>query len=124
MQTDNIVLKSGRDVKLEEYNALRQAEELQLPVPHAYEANSMSNGGASIRMDYIPGESLKDVWPNMTSEQKHDIAIQLRGIIDKMRSLSSDTNSIRSCGGGEVRDCRGKLFLSILWLLWPLWNQL
>lgn len=113
MYTDGVVVKSGEGIHLEEANALRLAEELQLPVPRVYKAEPMPNQGASIHMDYVPGESLKDVWPTMTSAQKHDIATQLRSIIDKMRSATSDSNSIRACGGGEVHDLRSKMPLSL-----------
>ena len=107
-------MKSGEDIKIEEIHALRLAEQLQLPVPHVHEAHSTPEGLASIRMDYIPGENLKEVWPSMTPEQKHDIAIQLRDIIDKMRSLASGSNAIRSCSGGGIRDLRSKVFLCVL----------
>ncbi|KAL5349665.1 hypothetical protein ACLOAV_004695 [Pseudogymnoascus australis] len=61
-------------------------------------------------MSYIPGETLETVWPTMTPDQKQDIALQLRAIVDKMRSLPSDDSTFRSCGGGMVRDMRCKLF--------------
>ncbi|OBT63785.1 hypothetical protein VE03_06949 [Pseudogymnoascus sp. 23342-1-I1] len=103
---DQTVVKSGEDIKIEEIHALRLAEQLQLPVPHVHEAHSTPDGGTAIRMDYIPGENLKEVWPSMTPGQKNDIAIQLRDIIDKMRSLASESNAIRSCSGGGIRDLR------------------
>ncbi|OBT47178.1 hypothetical protein VE00_03455 [Pseudogymnoascus sp. WSF 3629] len=103
---DQTVVKSGEAIKIEESHALRLAEQLHLPVPHVHEAQTTPDGGASIRMDYIPGDNLKDVWPSMTPDQKHDIAIQLRDIIDKMRSLPSESNAIRSCSGGGIRDLR------------------
>lgn len=57
-------------------------------------------------MSYIPGETLETVWPTMTPDQKQYIALQLRAIVDKMRSLPSDDSTFRSCGGGMVRDMR------------------
>ncbi|OBT57357.1 hypothetical protein VE04_02766 [Pseudogymnoascus sp. 24MN13] len=42
----------------------------------------------------------------MTPDQKHDIALQLRAIVDKMRSIPSDDNTFCSCSGGMVRDLR------------------
>lgn len=107
-------MKSGEDIKIEEIHALRLAERLQLPVPHVHEAQSTPDGGARIRMDYIPGDNLKEVWPSMIPDQKHDIAVQLRGIIDKMRSLVSESNVIRSCSGGGIRDLRSMVSLSVL----------
>lgn len=101
-------MKSGRGIQMEESEALILAGQLELPVPHVYEAQPIANGGASISMDYVPGESLKTIWPTMTPEQKEDIAVQLRDILDKMRALPSETNSIQACGGGVVRDCRSK----------------
>ncbi|KFY04302.1 hypothetical protein O988_00877 [Pseudogymnoascus sp. VKM F-3808] len=103
---DNTVIKSGSDIQTDEINALRVARELQLPVPEVYEAHPLPIMGASIHMSYIPGETLEVAWPTMSPDQKQGIALQLRAIVDKMRSLSSDDNAFRSCGGGMIRDMR------------------
>lgn len=66
---DQTAVKSGEAIKIEESHALRLAEQLHLPVPHVHEAQTTPDGGASIRMDYIPGDNLKDVWPSMTPDQ-------------------------------------------------------
>jgi hypothetical protein len=107
---DNTLIKSGEGIEIDEIHALRLAREHQLPVPEVYEAHPLPNRGASINMSYMPGETLEKVWPTMTPDQKHDIALQLRAIVDKMRSIPSDDNTFCSCSGGMVRDLRSKLF--------------
>ncbi|OBT99510.1 hypothetical protein VE01_02801 [Pseudogymnoascus verrucosus] len=99
---DNTVIKSGEGIEIDEIHALRLAREHQLPVPEVYEAHPLPNRGASINMSYMPGETLEKVWPTMTPDQKHDIALQLRAIVDKMRSIPSDDNIFCSCSGGML----------------------
>ncbi|KFY23330.1 hypothetical protein V493_05911 [Pseudogymnoascus sp. VKM F-4281 (FW-2241)] len=96
---DNTVIKSGENIEIDEIHALRVAKELQLPMPKVYEAYPLPARGASIHMSYVPGETLETAWPTMSLDQKQDVALQLRAIIDTMRSLPSDDNAFRSCSG-------------------------
>lgn len=65
-------------------------------------------------MSYVPGDTLETVWPTMNPDQKQDIALQLRAIIDKMRSLRSDDNTFRSCSGSMIRDMRCKILSVVI----------
>ncbi|KFY29718.1 hypothetical protein V494_08526 [Pseudogymnoascus sp. VKM F-4513 (FW-928)] len=103
---DDTVVKSGEKVYLEEKEALDLAAELKIPAPRAYEASAAQDGAVSIRMDYIEGESLQDLWPDMSEEDRQDICKQLREIITTMQSAESKTGVIGSCGGGIFRECR------------------
>lgn len=104
---DSTVVKIGRRVNLDERPALELAAQLNLPVPHVYEAQHGSlDGEPYIRMDFIPGEKLDLVWPNMTIEEKDGICRQLREILTKMRSIPWESGLIGSCSGGVARDCR------------------
>lgn len=42
----------------------------------------------------------------MSSDVKHEVCSQLRGVLEAMRSIQSSTGVIGSCSGGKVRDCR------------------
>lgn len=78
-------------------------------MPEVYEAHPLPTMGASIHMSYIPGETLEVAWPTMSPDLKQGIALQLRAIVDKMRSLPSHDNAFRSCGGGMIRDMRSRI---------------
>ncbi|KZF26914.1 kinase-like protein [Xylona heveae TC161] len=104
---DNTVIKKGRRINLDEQSALDLAANLHLPVPRVYEARSdPSDGEASIRMDFIPGENLESVWPSMTAEVKDEICQQLREILTTMRSVPWTNGLIGSCSGETAQDCR------------------
>jgi aminoglycoside phosphotransferase (APT) family kinase protein len=103
---DSTVVKTGRRVKLDERSALDLAAQLDLPVPRVHEAFTMPDGDVSIRMDFVPGESLASVWPSMTPEGRDSICLQLREILSKMRSVPWELGLIGSCSGGMARDCR------------------
>jgi aminoglycoside phosphotransferase (APT) family kinase protein len=86
--------------------ALELAAQLELPVPHVHEAQVEAEAGGFIRMDFVDGERLDLVWPNMTTQEKDSICQQLREILTKMRSLPWETGLIGSCSGGPAKDCR------------------
>ncbi|KAK8166571.1 hypothetical protein IWX90DRAFT_358577, partial [Phyllosticta citrichinensis] len=57
----------------------------------------------------LDGAVLEDVWPDMTAEQKMDVARQLRAILEEMRRQTSPLGAatmIASCGGGALSDRR------------------
>ncbi|OBT99623.1 hypothetical protein VE01_02838 [Pseudogymnoascus verrucosus] len=97
-------VKSGRKVHLKEKHALDLAAELNIPAPRVYEVSSAPDGIVSIRMDYIEGENLEELWPDMSEEDRQDICGQLREIISTMQSAEFKTGAIGSCGGGLFRE--------------------
>ncbi|KFY46198.1 hypothetical protein V495_02610 [Pseudogymnoascus sp. VKM F-4514 (FW-929)] len=103
---DDTVVKSGRKIHLDEKDALDLAAELNIPAPRAYGACTASDGVVSIRMDFIEGESLEDLWPNMSEIDRQDICRQLQKILTTMQSVESKTGVIGSCNGGPFRECR------------------
>ncbi|OBT61620.1 hypothetical protein VE03_08848 [Pseudogymnoascus sp. 23342-1-I1] len=106
LHPDDTVVKSGRKVHLDERAALDLAAKLNIPAPRVYEASKGSDGIVSIRMDYIEGESLEVLWPDMSEEDRQDICRQLREIISTMQSAESEAGFIGSCSGGLFRECR------------------
>lgn len=99
-------MKSGKKVHLDEKYALDLAAELNIPAPRVYEASTALDGIVSIRMDFVEGESLEDLWPTMSEEERQDICQQLREILVAMQSAESKTGIIGSCRGGPFRECR------------------
>lgn len=107
---EGVVMKTGQSLRLQEADALRVALKAQLPVPRVYDVGEMKDSKSRdtkyIRMDYIKGQTLQELWPSMKATEKQDIANQLRDIISAMRSLEPPPNYIGDCGGMEVRDSR------------------
>ncbi|KAI8657860.1 APH domain-containing protein [Fusarium keratoplasticum] len=103
---DNTVVKSGKRIAMGEADALRAAALAGIPVPPVHDAHTAPDGQVRIRMEYVQGERLDTLWPEMSVEQKKDIARQLRVIVDKMRSVVPPQDLISACDGSEIRDTR------------------
>ncbi|KFY11037.1 hypothetical protein V492_04717 [Pseudogymnoascus sp. VKM F-4246] len=103
---DDTVVKSGKRIHLDEKDALDLAIGLNIPAPKVHDASIAADGIVSIRMDYIEGETLEVLWPNMVEKDRQDICRQLRAIITTMQSVESKTGVIGSCNGGFFRECR------------------
>ena len=106
LHPDNTVLKSGKRIAMGEAEALRVATHAGIPAPRVHDVYSTPDGQGHIRMDYVPGQPLDTVWPNLSAEQKKDIARQLREIVEKMRSVAPPPGLIGACDGTEIRDTR------------------
>lgn len=99
-------MKSGRHVQLDEAHALQFASQLNVPVPCLRKAQQTGDNIVAIHMDFVEGQQLDKLWPNMSESEKLAIACQLRDILQTMRSARCDTGIIGSCNGGPARDCR------------------
>ncbi|KAL0935974.1 uncharacterized protein CTRU02_208189 [Colletotrichum truncatum] len=102
----NIVKKSGKQIYLEEADALRVAAEAKLPVPHIHGTETTPDGKKHIYMNYIEGDLLSDVWPGLSIDSKNDIAQQLRAILVTMRSIPPPKDYIGDCSQSQIRDTR------------------
>ncbi|CAI6342013.1 unnamed protein product [Periconia digitata] len=104
---DSTVIKKGRRVTPHERPALELAAQLNLPVPRVHETQvEASPGEHLIRMDFIPGSPLDEIWPTVTTEEKDSICVQLRNMLTAMRAAPWETGVIGSCSGGAARDLR------------------
>ncbi|UNI14719.1 hypothetical protein JDV02_001320 [Purpureocillium takamizusanense] len=107
LQPDNTVVKSGKRIAVGEAEALRVAAQAGIPAPSVHDVHLSSDGGGRIRMDYIDGQPLDQLWPDMCAAQRKDVALQLREIVDRMRSAAPPPpNLIGACDGTEIRDTR------------------
>ncbi|QUC16612.1 uncharacterized protein UV8b_00853 [Ustilaginoidea virens] len=106
LQPDNTVIKSGRRIAVGEAEALKVASRAGIPAPSVHDVHTASNGESRIRMDYIEGQSLDKLWPDMCAAQRKDLARQLREIVEKMRSVVPPPHLIGACDGTEIRDTR------------------
>ncbi|OAA66983.1 Protein kinase-like domain protein [Niveomyces insectorum RCEF 264] len=102
----NIIKKSGRTVVLQEADALRVAEAADLPVPHVYGTERTPDGRNCIILDYIQGQTLSDIWMDLTEAEKRAFARQLRAILEKMRSIPAPRAYIGDCKGERIYELR------------------
>jgi tRNA A-37 threonylcarbamoyl transferase component Bud32 len=82
-EPDDWLKKSGLRVRAEEFEALKYARSLGLPVPTAHKFLPEEQ---TILMDFVEGDTLESVWPTMSESEKESIARQLGRFISSMRS--------------------------------------
>ncbi|KAM0714212.1 hypothetical protein Q7P37_009999 [Cladosporium fusiforme] len=88
--------KSSSRVRLEEFEALKYARQLNVPVPATYEVCADTK---TISMEYVEGDSLEDVWPAMSDTEKESVARQLGRIISLMGLCRQENFYIGSING-------------------------
>lgn len=106
LHADNTIVKSGKRVAIGEAEALKVANHAGIPSPTVFNASTTSDGQGHISMEYIQGQPLDKLWPDMSVDQKKHITRQLREIVEKMRSVAPPPNFIGACDGTEIRDTR------------------
>ncbi|OHF03680.1 hypothetical protein CORC01_00999 [Colletotrichum orchidophilum] len=106
LHADKTVVKSGKRIALGEAEALKVAADAGIPAPCVRNVHTTSDGQGHISMDYIQGQSLDKLWPDMSVQQKKDIAQLLRKVVEKMRSMTPPAHFIGACDGTEIRDTR------------------
>jgi aminoglycoside phosphotransferase len=106
LSPDNTVIKVGKRIVVGEAEALKVAAQFGIPAPRIHDVHTTSDGEHRITMDYIEGQTLEKAWDELSTEQRKDIAKQLRKILDKMRSATPPPNLISACDGTEIRDTR------------------
>lgn len=101
-QPDGRLRKSSPRVRLEEFEALKLAQELGVPAPTPYEFSADSR---TILMNFVEGDCLEDIWPIMSDVDKESLARQLRRVVSLMRSARQERFHIGAING-PARDCR------------------
>ncbi|KAI1742010.1 hypothetical protein F4680DRAFT_53724 [Xylaria scruposa] len=87
LRPNNTVVKSGKRIPIGEAKALEIAVNAGLPAPKVHKTDTAPDGQNHIYMDYIQGQTLEVLWADMSIDQKTDIAQQLRGLLETMRSV-------------------------------------
>ncbi|KAL4936945.1 hypothetical protein BDV06DRAFT_216272 [Aspergillus oleicola] len=77
-------------------------ENASIPVPDILESWEEDDGHKIILMRRVPGVPLAEVWPNLSSEEKENIARQTAESLLQLRKLQSD--KIQSLDGGQICD--------------------
>ncbi len=69
-----------------------------IPAPKLY-AMYREEGKLYLIMSYMPGTQLGSIWDDLSENEKSCILIQLRSILDRMRSIPAPTIFSSVCGG-------------------------
>lgn len=103
------IAKAGEHVRMAEAFAMNYVREhTSIPVPrvtNAYLLDDSKSGQAPrgcIIMEFVDGQSLDNIWPSLTVEQKQSIVAQLKGYMDELRTLWS--TQISSVDGSRCND--------------------
>ncbi|KAI9644787.1 hypothetical protein NHQ30_006814 [Ciborinia camelliae] len=108
---DGLVIKSGPSIQPAEAAAMDLAAKhgLQVPKLHGVCAPDRENDRRLgwIKMGFVEGTNLEDLWADLNSQEKLDICHQLRNILVKMRTIEPPTQgTICSCDNSSIRDGR------------------
>ncbi|KAJ8058204.1 hypothetical protein OCU04_012401 [Sclerotinia nivalis] len=95
-----LVIKSGPSIRFAEAAAMDLAVKHGLPVPRTH-------GVCWIKMDFVEGKTLEEVWADLDDQEKINFCHQLRDILIKMRTIEPPIRGIiSSCDGNSIRDGR------------------
>ena len=85
------VIKYGEPINVGEAQALAFIRDsgLNIRVPKVYSSGSSGESGF-IEMEMIEGDTLDKIWNDLSGEEKHSYAQQLRAIVNQLRSLEGD----------------------------------
>jgi hypothetical protein len=99
---DLFVVKYGAYVLENEGFALLFLEnQLTIPAPTLY-AMFRQDSKLYLVMEYLPGVKLSELWPSLSVPDKLSISQQLRGFMDKMRSIQAPKHQFSSITGGPI----------------------
>ncbi|KAF7852725.1 hypothetical protein EAF04_010918 [Stromatinia cepivora] len=108
---DGLVIKSGPSIRFAEAAAMDLAAKHGLPVPRTHGVcESDKEAGRRlgwIKMDFVEGKTLEEVWADLDDQEKINFCHQLRDILIKMRTIEPPVKGIiSSCDGNSIRDGR------------------
>ncbi|KAJ6783733.1 hypothetical protein PWT90_10148 [Aphanocladium album] len=86
LESNNAVVNSGAHMDAAEAEALKTAGRAGIPAPRLHDVSS-NNDIVEIRMSYITGQTLKQLWPSMPADRKENTANQLGLILQHMQAL-------------------------------------
>ena len=82
-------------------------ENTGIPTPCILEKGMDSAGRGYFKMEYIPGDTLRNAWQMMGDHEKQSVVTELRQHVAELRSLKQEGKSwIGSCSGGCALDQR------------------
>ncbi|KAK0124696.1 hypothetical protein ONS95_009640 [Cadophora gregata] len=89
--TMNLIVKYGRYITKAEGQCLWAVRRLcpKIPVPEVY-GWCQDGKETFIYMQLIEGATLEQEWPRMIVDEKYEVCVQLRGMLDELRQLRQD----------------------------------
>lgn len=90
--SDNVVVKIGLNIDTDEQFLLQYLihHVPEIPVPKPLGIAQAGNMTCSF-MTYIPGDTLENRWPHLTTEQKRSLALELDRILSLLRKLPHES---------------------------------
>jgi hypothetical protein len=90
----NLIVKYGGRIKISEGQCLWAIRRLcpNVPVPEVYGWRT-DEGQTFIYMENIEAPTLEAAWPELDAEEKNEICVQLRSIINELRQLRQDPSN-------------------------------
>lgn len=99
-------VKYGGDIDLAEAHVLQFiSANTSVPVPRVYCAFERK-GRTYIVMERVKGSKLSDKWHQLPEKVQDQLLIELRDMVDEMRSISPPSDSITSIAGGSLWNSR------------------
>ncbi|KAM3449655.1 hypothetical protein MY3296_006739 [Beauveria thailandica] len=98
---EHFIVKYGTRVSvIEGQNLLYVKKTKAVPIPEVYALyTKLSPKGRMVTyiiMEYIRGETLETAWPKLSPDEKHNVALELRGYFDKLRKNAPLSRSSRT----------------------------
>ncbi|CAG8948723.1 hypothetical protein HYFRA_00001844 [Hymenoscyphus fraxineus] len=86
------VAKSGNATRMGEAAAMKLVRsKTSVPVPKVFNAYIVEEtNDPCILMEFVEGDVLRDVWDDMTHDEKASIVSQLKGFMDELRSIKGE----------------------------------
>ena len=84
-----LVKYGSRTSQIEGDNLLFIEQNLRIPAPRLYAMWQELDGVMYIVMEFISGDTLESLWPNLTESNKTTIMKKLRSVFEQIRSLPS-----------------------------------
>ncbi|TVY82937.1 hypothetical protein LSUE1_G005288 [Lachnellula suecica] len=102
-----VVIKYGTDIRLSEASTLRfLAKTTSIPVPKIYCAFE-HKGTNFIMMEYMKGETIRDVWNELSPAIRTELLQQLKGHFEELRNIPHPRpGTICALDGGPLIDRR------------------
>ncbi|KAI0380627.1 kinase-like protein [Hypomontagnella monticulosa] len=103
----DLIVKTGPSVHLTEAATLEfVAKNTSIPVPRVH-CSFVCGNRAYIVMERIEGDTICDVWDDLSDAGRHNIIVQLRHMLQELRAIQPPPGTgIESCVGGSLRDPR------------------
>lgn len=88
---DQVIVKYGYNVRQAEADAMQfVSSHTSMPVPKLHGTFTNEDGRTFIVMQFVRGETLENIWPSLSENEKNKLALEMRAHVDDMRKLKGE----------------------------------